>query len=138
MKLTKTNKEVKQLLQEVIILINYCGTNKIKNIILNTMLFRNFDLLDATSKIIDKSVSQELKDLEEKVLKLIENTDNNFYQGIKRLSTEEQLRHTELKEQYEKDMLEEIEIDLFLIDVEKIENVEFDTAESQILNHFLK
>jgi len=138
MKLTKTNKEVKQLLQEVIILINYCGTNKIKNIILNTMLFRNFDLLDSTSKIIDKSVSQELKDLEEKVLKLIENTDNNFYQGIKMLSTEEQLRHTELKEQYEKDMLEEIEIDLFLIDVEKIENVEFDTAESQILNHFLK
>ena len=134
MKHTKTNKEVKQLLQEVIILINYCGNNKIKNIVLNTMLFRNFDILDGLSKIIDKSISEELKDLEQKALKL----DEDFTKGIELLTTEEKLRHTELIEQYNKDMDESIELDLYLIDIESIATVEMDVYESQILNHFLK
>ena len=134
MKHTKTNKEVKQLLQEVIILINYCGNNKIKNIVLNTMLFRNFDILDGLSKIIDKSISEELKDLEQKALKL----DEDFNKGIALLTTEEKLRHTELIEQYNKDMDESIELDLYLIDIESIATVEMDVYESQILNHFLK
>lgn len=134
MKHTKTNKEVKQLLQEVIILINYCGNNKIKNIVLNTMLFRNFDILDGLSKIIDKSISEELKDLEQKALKL----DEDFNKGIALLTTEEKLRHTELIEQYNKDMDESIELDLYLIDIESITTVEMDVYESQILNHFLK
>ena len=134
MKHTKTNKEVKQLLQEVIILINYCGTNKIKNIVLNTMLFRNFDILDGLSKIIDKSISEELKDLEQKALKL----DEDFTKGIALLTTEEKLRHSELIEQYNKDMDESIELDLYLIDIESIATVEMDVYESQILNHFLK
>ena len=134
MKHTKTNKEVKQLLQEVIILINYCGNNKIKNIVLNTMLFRNFDILDGLSKIIDKSISEELKDLEQKALKL----DEDFIKGIALLTTEEKLRHTELIEQYNKDMDESIELDLYLIDIESIATVEMDVYESQILNHFLK
>lgn len=134
MKHTKTNKEVKQLLQEVIILINYCGANKIKNIVLNTMLFRNFDILDGLSKIIDKSISEELKDLEQKALKL----DEDFTKGIALLTTEENLRHAELIEQYNKDMDESIELDLYLIDIESIATVEMDVYESQILNHFLK
>ena len=60
------NYKVKMLFEGVSELLNYCYKQNIKNIVLTTRLNQNLILLKDATEIIDKCVSQELKDLEKK------------------------------------------------------------------------
>jgi len=139
------NYKVKMLFEGVSELLNYCYKQNIKNIVLTTRLNQNLILLKDATEIIDKCVSQELKDLEKKAWEALElkkkemieakeSIDNlNFFDALKLLSEEEREKHTELMKEYEKDMDKEYVIKLILIDVEDLKNTSIDPRYSPLL-----
>jgi len=139
------NYKVKMLFEGVSELLNYCYKQNIKNIVLTTRLNQNLILLKDATEIIDKCVSQELKDLEKKawealelkkkeIIEAKESIDNlNFFDALKLLSEEEREKHTELMKEYEKDMDKEYVIKLILIDVEDLKNTSIDPRYSPLL-----
>ena len=139
------NYKVKILFEGVSELLNYCYKQNIKNIVLTTRLNQNLILLKDATEIIDKCVSQELKDLEKKAWEALElkkkemieakeSIDNlNFFDALKLLSEEEKEKHTELMKEYEKDMDKEYVIKLILIDVEDLKNTSIDPRYSPLL-----
>jgi len=139
------NYKVKMLFEGVSELLNYCYKQNIKNIVLTTRLNQNLILLKDATEIIDKCVSQELKDLEKKAWEALElkkkemieakeSIDNlNFFDALKLLSEEEKEKHTELMKEYEKDMDKEYVIKLILIDVEDLKNTSIDPRYSPLL-----
>jgi len=139
------NYKVKMLFEGVSELLNYCYKQNIKNIVLTTRLNQNLILLKDATEIIDKCISQELKDLEKKAWEALElkkkemieakeSIDNlNFFDALKLLSEEEREKHTELMKEYEKDMDKEYVIKLILIDVEDLKNTSIDPRYSPLL-----
>jgi len=139
------NYKVKMLFEGVSELLNYCYKQNIKNIVLTTRLNQNLILLKDATEIIDKCISQELKDLEKKAWEALElkkkemieakeSIDNlNFFDALKLLSEEEKEKHTELMKEYEKDMDKEYVIKLILIDVEDLKNTSIDPRYSPLL-----
>ena len=135
------NKEIKLRLQEVNHLINYCSNNKIKNSILNITLLRNLNILKEINEILDKCVSQELKDIETSVWKSIEdsgNKDLTFIDGLELISKEDKEKHQLLMEDYIKDMEEETDITLVLIDSSKLPDIAMGVLESSMLEKLIK
>lgn len=144
------NSKINELFYNSVELINYCNNNNIKNVVLNTKLFRNNLVLKEVKDIIDKCVDPEYTKLVKKSWELVktklkEATEskevlpplNDIYASTL-LNVEDKKRYDELKIQYDKDMNEDSEIKLYLIDLSLIANVEMDAAHSQILNDFLK
>ena len=82
------HKEVKQLAQELVMLVNHCVEKKVDIYHVNYGLDRNMTKLTTASEAISKNVSQELKDMEEKIWELakkkdVENVDTSrFGNGI--------------------------------------------------------
>lgn len=135
------NKEIKLRLQEVNHLINYCSENKIKNSILNITLFRNLNILKEINEILDKCVSQELKDIETSVWKSIEdsgNKDLTFIDGLELISKADKEKHQLLMVDYIKDMEEETDITLVLIDSSKLPDIAMGVLESSMLEKLIK
>ena len=135
------NKEIKLRLQEVNHLINYCSNNKIKNSILNITLLRNLNILKEINEILDKCVSQELKDIETSVWKSIEdsgNKDLTFIDGLELISKADKEKHQLLMVDYIKDMEEETDITLVLIDSSKLPDIAMGVLESSMLEKLIK
>jgi len=142
--------EIKMRLANVVELVNYCNLNKVKNIVLNIGLLTNFDILKDASDKIDKCISQELKDLEVKVAQIgkdlkakfpedaIFKAQGDFELGYKNMNTEDKTKHDALMIEYNKDMEEEMEIKLELIDMSKIEGAPIDTEHAMLLKYFIK
>lgn len=146
------NSEIKQEFQNVVELINYCSNNKIKCMALNMGLLSNFDLLKSTTENIDKCISQELKDLEQKMMDLAKEakeklTDeeksklvNDFDYGYSLLTEEEKSKHKELMIEYNKQMDEDIEFELlkFKLSESQLDSIEMDVAHVVVLRKYLK
>lgn len=134
-----THQEVKFLQQELIILINHLIENKCKNYHVNYGLDRNYDILTIAVKVIDKNVSKELIELEEKAMTLAkEQEGDKLTIGFSLLSKEEQEKHEELFNAYKEFMKEENDVKLYYLDPLKNETVEIEWIYYQILKKFLK
>ena len=132
-----THQEVKNLQQELIVLINYLIANKCKNYHVNYGLDRNYEILTSAVKTIEKNVSKELIELETKILDLVKDQEDKTFQ-ISLLTEEEQLQHAELFKTYKEFMDEEDDVKLYFLDPVKTESVEIEYEYFLILKKFLK
>lgn len=133
--------EIKQLNAELIALINYCVEQKQTNFALNYALNKNLKRITASIEEVDKCISQELKDLETKIweeAKKINPEAPDFEDGLSILTMDEMERRTELMDEYNKAMNEESDVELYLIDPLKIEEVKIEFIYLTILGKFLK
>jgi hypothetical protein len=136
-----THIETKQLNAELIALINYCVENKVTNFTLNYALNKNLKRITTSIEEVDKCISQELKDLEAKIweeAKKINAEVPNFEDGLGILTEEEKAKRLELYAEYTKAMQEESDVELYLIDPLKIEEIKIEFAYLIILGKFLK
>jgi hypothetical protein len=136
-----THFETKQLNSELIALINYCVEQKITNFTLNYALNKNLKRITTSIEEVDKCISQELKDLETKIweaAKEINAEAPNFEDGLVILTEEEKAKRLELYAEYTKAMQEESDVELYLIDPLKIEEIKIEFAYLTILGKFLK
>jgi len=154
--------EVNKLYRDTQILIGYCADNKITNFTLNYALNRNIKRLEKAVELINKSINPKLVELENKAFELIKvqneiiNKENEadkvldikdkkepkklltLMDGIGMLTEKEQKDHVKLMVEYNKAMEEENDIELFLIDPEKIEDINIEFGYLTILANFLK
>ena len=154
--------EVNKLYRDTQILIGYCADNKITNFTLNYALNRNIKRLEKAVELINKSINPKLVELENKAFELIKaqneliNKENEadkvldikdkkepkkpltLMEGIEMLTEKEQKDHAKLMVEYNKAMEEENDIELFLIDPEKIEDINIEFGYLTILANFLK
>lgn len=133
--------EIKQLNAELIALINYCVEQKQTNFTLNYALNKNLKRITASIEEVDKCISQELKDLEAKIweeAKKINPEAPDFVNGLDILSDEEKAKRLELMDEYNKAMNEESDVELYMIDPSKIEDVKIEFIYLTILGKFLK
>ena len=154
--------EVNKLYRDTQILIGYCADNKITNFTLNYALNRNIKRLEKAVELINKSINPKLVELENKAFELIKaqneviNKENEadkvldikdkkepkkpltLMEGIGMLTEKEQKDHAKLMVEYNKAMEEENDIELFLIDPEKIEDINIEFGYLTILANFLK
>jgi hypothetical protein len=133
--------ETKQLNAELIALINYCVENKVTNFTLNYALNKNLKRITTSIEEVDKCISQELKDLETKIweeAKKINAESPEFINGLDVLTDEESAKRIELMDEYNKAMQEESDVELYLIDPLKIEEIKIEFAYLTILGKFLK
>ena len=154
--------EVNKLYRDTQILIGYCADNKITNFTLNYALNRNIKRLEKAVELINKSINPKLVELENKAFELIKvqneviNKENEadkvldikdkkepkklltLMEGIGMLTEKEQKDHAKLMVEYNKAMEEENDIELFLIDPVKIEDINIEFAYFSVLSHFLK
>ena len=146
--------EVNKLYRDTQILIGYCADNKITNFTLNYALNRNIKRLEKAVELINKSINPKLVELENKAFELIKvqneviNKENEgpgepkkpltLMEGIGMLTEKEQKDHAKLMIEYNKAMEEENDIELFLIDPEKIEGINIEFGYLTILANFLK
>jgi len=154
--------EVNKLYRDTQILIGYCADNKITNFTLNYALNRNIKRLEKAVELINKSINPKLVELENKAFELIKvqneiiNKENEadkvldikdkkepkklltLIDGIEMLTEKEQKDHAKLMIEYNKAMEEENDIELFLIDTEKIEDINIEFGYLTILANFLK
>ena len=154
--------EVNKLYRDTQILIGYCADNKITNFTLNYALNRNIKRLEKAVELINKSINPKLVELENKAFELIKaqneiiNKENEadkvldikdkkepkklltLMEGIGMLTEKEQKDHAKLMVEYNKAMEEENDIELFLIDPEKIEDINIEFGYLTVLAHFLK
>ena len=154
--------EVNKLYRDTQILIGYCADNKITNFTLNYALNRNIKRLEKAVELINKSINPKLVELENKAFELIKvqneiiNKENEadkvldikdkkepkklltLIDGIEMLTEKEQKDHAKLMIEYNKAMEEENDIELFLIDPEKIEDINIEFGYLTILANFLK
>lgn len=136
-----THFETKQLNSELIALINYCVEQKITNFVLNYALNKNLKRITASIEEVDKCISQELKDLETKIweeAKKINAETPKFEDGLIILTKEEKVARETLMAEYNKAMQEESDVELYLIDPLKIEEIKIEFAYLTILGKFLK
>jgi hypothetical protein len=136
-----THFETKQLNAELIALINYCVENKVTNFTLNYALNKNLKRITTSIEEVDKCISQELKDLETKIweeAKKINAESPEFINGLDVLTDEESAKRIELMDEYNKAMQEESDVELYLIDPLKIEEIKIEFAYLTILGKFLK
>lgn len=131
--------EVKHLQLELNALINHCVEKKVAIFHVNYGLDRNMTKINAAVEEINKHVSQELKDLEKKVYDLAKEKDkeNDFDFGLKLLTKKEKARRDELMAEYNKAMAEENDLELYLLDIGKIEGLTIEFPFYQILKKFL-
>jgi hypothetical protein len=111
---------------------------KVKNTQLFMIIFDNLDALTTASEIIDKSINQELVELNDKVVKLLNEyshskdkleiiDDDHFKFGLTLLSDEDREKRSVLESEYINDMNTlEKDVKLSVIPRELIENIEFD------------
>ena len=133
--------EIKQLNAELIALINYCVEQKQTNFTLNYALNKNLKRITASIEEVDKCISQELKYIETKIweeAKKINPEAPDFEDGLSILNQDEMERRTELMEKYTKAMNEESDVELYMIDPSKIEDVKIEFEPLIILGKFLK
>ena len=146
--------EVNKLYRDTQILIGYCADNKITNFTLNYALNRNIKRLEKAVELINKSINPKLVEIENKAFELITpineaiqlaNKDKEvkdplktLMEGIEMLTEKEQKDHAKLMVEYNKAMEEENDIELFLIDPVKIEDINIEFAYFSVLSHFLK
>ena len=146
--------EVNKLYRDTQILIGYCAENKITNFTLKYALNRNIKRLEKAVELINKSINPKLVELENKAFELITpineaiqlaNKDKEvkdplktLMEGIEMLTEKEQKDHAKLMVEYNKAMEEENDIELFLIDPVKIEDINIEFAYFSVLSHFLK
>ena len=137
----------KGLYEGLITLIQYLADNDIKSQYLNYGLKRNLKLLDREVKLIQESTSERLIELEKKVyafkdeilLSDKETPASLLYSlGFNKLSEEEKTEHQGLVEEYNKFLLKETEISLYLLDPEDLKELPLPWAISNILDNFLK
>lgn len=132
------HKEVKQLHQELIMLINHCINNKVDIYHVNYGLDRNLTKLQSAVELINKSISQELKDSEEKVWELAKEKDaENPVFDPSLLSGEDRQIHDDLFSKYLEFMEEPNDFEPYLLNPEKIEGLKIEFAFYQILKNFL-
>jgi len=146
--------EVNKLYRDTQILIGYCADNKITNFTLNYALNRNIKRLEKAVELINKSINPKLVEIENKAFELIKaqneviNKENEgagepkklltLIEGLGLLTEKEQKDHAKLMVEYNKAMEEENDIELFLIDPVKIEDINIEFGYLTILAHFLK
>jgi hypothetical protein len=143
------HREVKQLQQELNLLLNECVTKKIAIFHLNYGLDKNAVKLEKAVQEINKGISKELIELDQKALamgkkenSLLEvekqTTDENslFNSGLLLLSDEEKEKRNELSNEYIKAMEEENDLQLFVLDPTKLENLPIEYPYYLILKKF--
>ena len=154
--------EVNKLYRDTQILIGYCADRGLTNFTLNYALNRNIKRLEKAVELINKSINSKLVELENKAFELIKaqneliNKENEadkvldikdkkepkklltLMEGIEMLTEKEQKDHSKLMVEYNKAMEEENDIELFLIDPEKIEDINIEFGYLTILANFLK
>lgn len=142
------HQDVKNLQREINDLIRHCVEKKVDNFHLNYGLDKNATRLNAATAEINKGVSQELKDLEIKAQELaqpeiakLEEKDkieiNVFAFGVKLLNEKEQARHAELMDAYNLAMQEENELELYMLDPDKLQGITIEFPFYLILKNFL-
>jgi len=132
------HKEVKQLHQELIMLINHCINKKVDIYHVNYGLDRNLTKLQSAVELINKSISQELKDSEEKVWELAKKKDaENPKFDPSLLSGEDRQIHDDLFSKYLEFLEEPNDFEPYLLNHEKIEGLKIEFAFYQIFKNFL-
>jgi len=140
-----THEEVLDLEVRINNLIAHFLEEGIKNFNLNYGLNKNLDRITEAAQEVRKGAVPELLQLEEKAFKLAkkepikeESRNEAYLRGVSLLSEEEQKRHKELMEDYDKYLQEENDLQLYLIDPKKIESIEVDFRATRSLDIFLK
>ena len=129
---------IKQKQRDLDDVLYFLKENKIKNTTLFMILFDNLDALTAASNLIDKSVNQELIEINQKVIQLVneysvpegqkEILSEDFFEfGLTLLSDEDREKRRVLEEEFNREMNTlEKDVKLSVIPRELIENIEFD------------
>ena len=129
---------IKQKQRDLDDVLYFLKENKIKNTPLFMILFDNLDALTAASSLIDKSVNQELIELNQKVIRLVneysvpegkkEILEEDFFKfGLTLLSDEDREKRRVLEEEFNREMNTlEKDVKLSVIPRELIENIDFD------------
>jgi len=137
---------IKQKQRDLSELLFLFKENKVKNTALFMLSFDNLDALTAASDLIDKSINQDLIDINKKVLGLIEEyksknkdikVDDSFEFGLTLLSEEEQKKRRILEEEFNRDMMTlDREVKLSVIPRELIENIDFEVDDYNKIRFF--
>jgi len=143
------HQEVKNLQQEISMLLNECVSKKISNFHLNWGLDKNLVKINKAVDEIIKSISKDLIALDQKALNLgkeanlkleveKQETDENvlFSIGLLLMSKEEQEQRLALSKEYVESMQQENDLKLFLLDPTKLENIEIEFQYFLILKKF--
>jgi len=144
------HQEVKGLQQQLIMLLNECVEKKISIFHLNWGLDKNLVKINKAVEEINKSISKELIELDQKALDLgkeanqrlevsEQTTDDNilFNAGLILLSEDEQAKRIELSKEFVKSMEEENDLKLYILDPSKLENLNLEYPYFLILKKFL-
>ena len=132
------HKEVKQLAQELVMLVNHCVEKKVDIYHVNYGLDRNMTKLTSASEAISKNVSQELKDMEEKIWELAKKKDvENPVFSPELLSKKDKLQHEELFTKYLEFLEEPDDFEPYLLNPDKLEGLKIEFPFYQILKNFL-
>lgn len=146
------NLEIKQHFDTVIELVNYCTENKIKYTPLIIGLLDTFDLLKAKVDNIDKCISKELKELEQKILTFAkENKEklsdkekskitNDIEYGISFLIEKDKVEYKKLISEYMVQMNEDIKftIPTFELTNDDLNKFEMDVQHVVALRNYIK
>jgi len=133
--------EVKQLYQELNILLRYLVEKKVANYHLNYGLDRNETKLIEAVKAIGKNINAELLEIEQKAVKFAKETTEkggkecSIVEAIEQIG--EKKRHEELMEEYRQFLEEENEFTPYYLNPEKLETMEIEYPYYQILKNFL-
>lgn len=130
--------EVRQLHQQLSMLIKHCVDKKVDLYHVNYGLDRNLTKLQSASEMINKNVSQELKDSEAKVWELAKKkSEESPVFDVLLLSKKDKQVHDELFAKYLEFMDETNDFEPYLLNPEKIEDLKIEFPFYQILKNFL-
>lgn len=140
-----TNGEVKELRGLLNILLNKITEEKISIFHLNFGLNKNSKRLKDVVEEIVKATDPRLVELDNKAFDLGNKSENSalltedekFNLGLTLLSEEELKERTELGVVYDKNMLEENDFEMFVLDPSKLEDLSLDYPHFTILEKFL-
>lgn len=148
--------DVQNLQYQLGALINYCVEKKVTNLHLNYGLKKNVTIVDNAIKEIRDGISTELIDLETKIVELgkaendkkkeegvefpnfLQALDVNLKTGLTLASEEDAARYDVLIKEYRAFLEEESDIQLYKIDMDKLDGVELEFNYVEILDKFLK
>lgn len=132
------HKEVRQLNQELNALINHCIEKKVDIYHVNYGLDKNSTKLQSATELIDKNISQELKDLETKVWALAKKkSEENPVFDISLLPKKDQQQHGLLFAKFNEFMEEPNDFEPYILNPDKLEDLKIEYPFYQILKKFL-
>lgn len=130
--------EVWQLHQQLSTLIKHCVDKRVDICHVHYGLDKNLTKLQSATELINKNVSQELKDMEKKVWELAKKKSEEApVFDVSLLSKKDKQVHDELFAKYLEFMNETNDFEPYLLNPAKIEDLKIEFPFYQILKNFL-